>query len=439
MQDEISALRAENELLRSSLRNARLENAIRSSNDEPITMDQLGKFLLYPMQSKYLAMVMLHAHADPLRRHNSGMMPYSDPGAGQGVDQRIEYYTDEALNTVVELCRRYFAPQVNCIVFRIDKDIGILLNPLERYTIDSSVRSGGYLQGLKRRVTELIYQLDETLGFRNTAVISRIWEEHISLRKMYLETIDTYDYSWNQTGAIHTYEELCAAPMTAEDRLEISALEQEFRNDIERMLYYEAAAVLDAILKKQFYHAVPLKEINVSVTARLRNALAIAEVTPAMRNLDMTEMSTLLRYISGAVSVPELQDRIHDFFASLADFSPQNAAGKGELILEYIQTNYQNPALNAQLLCDRFRISHSYLSRLIKAETGQGLVDCIHRFRVDHAKILLRETDMSVEQVAIHVGFSSRYSLIRSFRTQEGMTPSEYRSRMKQSIESQGE
>jgi AraC-like DNA-binding protein len=126
--------------------------------------------------------------------------------------------------------------------------------------------------------------------------------------------------------------------------------------------------------------------------------------------------------------VPELTDRIHDFFSFLSDQSPRDSVKKSTLILEFIEANYKDPALGAQLLCDRFRISPTYLSRLIKTETGQGLLDCIHAARVKNAKTLLANTNLSIEQVALQVGFSNRYGLIRAFRAIEGMTPSEYRS-----------
>jgi transcriptional regulator GlxA family with amidase domain len=47
---------------------------------------------------------------------------------------------------------------------------------------------------------------------------------------------------------------------------------------------------------------------------------------------------------------------------------------------------------------------------------------------VKNAKTLLANTNLSIEQVALQVGFSNRYGLIRAFRAIEGMTPSEYRS-----------
>ena len=100
---------------------------------------------------------------------------------------------------------------------------------------------------------------------------------------------------------------------------------------------------------------------------------------------------------------------------------------KGELVLSFIEENYQNPALSAQMICDRFRISDTYVTKLIKQQTGHGLVEAIHRLRLRYAKMLLRDTDLSVAKIAEEVGFSNRHGLIRSFQKYEGISPSGFR------------
>lgn len=49
------------------------------------------------------------------------------------------------------------------------------------------------------------------------------------------------------------------------------------------------------------------------------------------------------------------------------------------------------------------------------------------RLRVDEAKNLLAETDESVVQVALRVGYSSQSRFAEIFRRCVGMTPSDFR------------
>ena len=58
---------------------------------------------------------------------------------------------------------------------------------------------------------------------------------------------------------------------------------------------------------------------------------------------------------------------------------------------------------------------------------GIGVVDYIHRVRIDAAKKLLRSATSNLDEIAIQVGFSNRWVLIRTFKQLEGITPGIYR------------
>ena len=344
--------------------------------------------------------------------------------SGISVQQlRLVYYTRELLEQTEEIYQKCFLPRTGFLLFRADTDIGGLLNPDAKYVSEASIQCGDYLQELKADLVAILLEMDRLFPFRSTATLSQIWNGSADLYQMYLENKNTYDYSWNQPGNLHTYDELCASPMTPKERMDICALEEEFINDINHLLFDEAPIVLDAILQKQFQHATPLSDVTVSTTARLRSVLSVLEFSKDLSLSDLEELNSLLHMTAGVVSVPELMDRVHDFFAAIVDLSPRQHTRKGVQILEFLEANYKNPALNAQMICGRFRISRTYLSRLIKNETGQGLVDCIHQIRLEHAKTLLLETEATIEQVAFQVGFSSRFSLIRAFRDLEHTTP----------------
>jgi AraC-like DNA-binding protein len=314
------------------------------------------------------------------------------------------------------------------------QDIGVLLCPSRTYLTAQNIRTDYYDQVLMQ-LEVVVQRLNASLSFQNVATVSRQYHGQASLRAMYLEAKNTYDYSWNLTGAVFSYPKLFSSPAEAKERLEINTLELEFLNDVNRLLFFEASVVLDHILQMQFAAAVPLKDVTIAVTARLHNVIAVLEASNSLLSKDIDQSFRLVSLVAGSASVPELTDRIHDFFTFLSDQSPRDSVKKITLILEFIEANYRDPSLSAQLLCDRFRISPTYLSRLIKTETGQGLLDCIHTVRVKNAKNLLATTNLSIEQVALQVGFSNRYGLIRAFRALENMTPSAYRSQLPAPVE----
>jgi AraC-like DNA-binding protein len=73
-------------------------------------------------------------------------------------------------------------------------------------------------------------------------------------------------------------------------------------------------------------------------------------------------------------------------------------------------------------------LSPNYLSSVFKEATGQTVLDEIHRLRLDEARSRLAESDDSIKEIAMALGFESQHYFSRFFRRATGMTPSEYRS-----------
>ncbi|MBQ6527987.1 MAG: AraC family transcriptional regulator [Clostridia bacterium] len=69
----------------------------------------------------------------------------------------------------------------------------------------------------------------------------------------------------------------------------------------------------------------------------------------------------------------------------------------------------------------------SYLSRLFKQITGQGPSEYILRKRMDLAKTLLSDTNEKIQDIAAKTGYLSAHSFTRTFRTETGLSPTEWR------------
>lgn len=78
-------------------------------------------------------------------------------------------------------------------------------------------------------------------------------------------------------------------------------------------------------------------------------------------------------------------------------------------------------------LAEHARVSPRTLSRRFRDETGYTPMQWIMRARLDRARELLEETDLSVEMIAVEVGLGTATNLRRYFRRVLGTTPTEYR------------
>lgn len=95
-------------------------------------------------------------------------------------------------------------------------------------------------------------------------------------------------------------------------------------------------------------------------------------------------------------------------------------------IIHYIHQNYQDD-LALSDLANRFSMSPSRISEVIKITTGQNFVHFLHDLRIRHACSLLVSTEMSVAEIAHEVGYGSYNTFSRVFRESKGVVPKDYR------------
>ncbi len=74
-------------------------------------------------------------------------------------------------------------------------------------------------------------------------------------------------------------------------------------------------------------------------------------------------------------------------------------------------------------------VSEAHFIRTFRATFGEAPHRYLQRRRVERATFLLRDTDRSVTDICMAVGFSSLGTFSRTFRQVLGESPTEYRSR----------
>ena len=87
---------------------------------------------------------------------------------------------------------------------------------------------------------------------------------------------------------------------------------------------------------------------------------------------------------------------------------------------------YAEP-LNVRAVASVAHISVAHFSRSFRAVFGETPHRYLQRRRVERSMFLLRETDRSITDVCMDVGFTSLGTFSRTFRDIVGETPSSYR------------
>ena len=106
---------------------------------------------------------------------------------------------------------------------------------------------------------------------------------------------------------------------------------------------------------------------------------------------------------------------------------PQNVDSQQiSSVCDYVKEHYQEN-LSLSSLSEAMGYSAKYLSRLFKENMSWNLSDYIQYVRIEKAKELLVQTQLSVEEIQEQVGIPSRTTFIRVFKKFEGLPPGQYR------------
>jgi|SRR3712207_5541199 len=97
------------------------------------------------------------------------------------------------------------------------------------------------------------------------------------------------------------------------------------------------------------------------------------------------------------------------------------------LALKIIEKQYAHSALNLTTLAKKLDISIWYLARLFKKYTGAGVRDYVRSLRLEKARELLRETLLSIKEVAVAVGYKHVSDFDHHFKAAYGARPGDYR------------
>ena len=98
-------------------------------------------------------------------------------------------------------------------------------------------------------------------------------------------------------------------------------------------------------------------------------------------------------------------------------------------VLTYINKNfYKQLTLNE--LADLACINKSYLVRLFKSQYGATPVEYLIQCRINHAKDLLVNTGISIEEIAAACGYNNSSFFYTQFKSIVGITPLQYRKKV---------
>lgn len=96
-------------------------------------------------------------------------------------------------------------------------------------------------------------------------------------------------------------------------------------------------------------------------------------------------------------------------------------------VINYLETNYYLSDININDIAKNLEVTPSYLSKLLKKETGLSFVEYLTDIRIKKSIILMMDTTIKIYDVAELVGYSNQHYFCRAFKKIKGISPTEYR------------
>lgn len=246
---------------------------------------------------------------------------------------------------------------------------------------------------------------------------------------MNFETIASND----ESGTIYRYSDEAYDSSDNSSSNEFSVMETHLYNAIKAKDFDKAIEYIGQFNK--LFRGLQKSNNTQIYLLRLSSTLASSLSTV----VDDTTFNSMLNdiFIKETLIIPhEYLDIIKTLLADIKNNYIDDAAVKqrthsenelSEKVNKYILANISCKDLSIPMICEYMNIPSRILSDEYKAQTGTTMSKYIQTSRVELAKKLLLETDLSINEITEQVGYEYALSFTRLFKKYEQVSPSEYR------------
>lgn len=130
-------------------------------------------------------------------------------------------------------------------------------------------------------------------------------------------------------------------------------------------------------------------------------------------------------------SLDQLFDWVLSILLKLRELNLKTKMTNSQKLLDsavkYIHSNYQDPKISMEIVCEELGISISYMSLLFKKHKESTFVKYLTGVRIDKARELLKLTGDRIVEIAGQCGFNDVYYFSHCFKKYMGVSPKKYR------------
>jgi len=118
---------------------------------------------------------------------------------------------------------------------------------------------------------------------------------------------------------------------------------------------------------------------------------------------------------------------IHEFCEKQGTIRTRIEEEASSKILAYIQENFMQYDISIEKVAEELKTSTDAVRLALQKHTGKGYRDYLIFLRIEHAKMLLLQEDISIADLCQKIGYGNVSYFIKLFRQTVGITPAQYR------------
>lgn len=169
--------------------------------------------------------------------------------------------------------------------------------------------------------------------------------------------------------------------------------------------------------------------------ALFRLAYSVVMALETIQKNSMSKVSLSGRMLSAFSADTETLDELNALIFSVLDDAEELFHEKkggshnyiSDTIREKIINDYMNADLSVEYFARMFDMTPAYISKIFKKAAVKTILEFISDVRMEKAGQLLINSNLSMDDIALKVGYSSKIYFYKTFKKYNGVTPGEYR------------
>ncbi|MNI21475.1 HTH-type transcriptional regulator YesS [compost metagenome] len=293
---------------------------------------------------------------------------------------------------------------------------------------------------LDKLIQDIQQAIQKHLKMSVTAAVSRLGLDILDCRQCYADALEASQfrvfYGWG--SLIHA--EIIAERNSRTFRYPIQQ-EEQLTDALMSGRMEEVKRLCSAILESTDGYAY--KDFQLTV---FRLFFAINMVVDTLEKASgygfSINFGEVFAQLSELERLSDIQNKFLDLFQRIEEKLGERKSTRYDELMRrirgIIELQYMRDDLSIDSIADILNMSSVYLGRLIKKYTSKTINDYIIEVRIEKSTELLASSNKTITEISKDTGFASMSYFGRVFKKIQGITPNEYRQKMRDSSQTKG-